>query len=970
MPRRLIRATLFACAVVVCFARCSCSSSVTIVPPRVPQGGRALSIAVTPGNANRLFVTSETGGLFRTFDGGTSWQHLDGLPNYQTVDVAVAWTAPQTIIATARSRFHTANDGGIWRSTDGGGSWKQPVGSMPPPSRTCPARPSAYGISHMPLTRSFFVGTDCGIAVSNDNGATWTHFVLNPGATAPDSAPHRVRSLLVINRTSGVAAADSGLFLLHSSGVWIPAAIRPNPRRVPPVHSFAAPWFASDRIFFLAHGDTGQKLFASVDGGETWDPVSQPAHLENREAFVRISKSPDGNVDAFDVYMGDGQRVYRDKFSSKHFSRSASWTQVSTDHLDPSDVAFDASEFRTPILLASDGGVHRTTNAGASWKLTGGGFGGFTALQINEVTGQAVTGTKPHLDLYYSTQDNDIKASSDGGHSWGAGYGGGEGKHLRTAPTSVDHQGTRVTWWQSADSGQPHIYRAAPHFQSQHVWPSAPDGQERFAFDTPFLIVEDVYLQPTFDTTVTPTAFNYFLTQSAGASWRPVFTLLLKPQGPSSFAGSLANPTVYQGVFSPGFTPKGDHFGLMRVKSLATTAAVSRADSAGMRGLGLLHTPIARYVVFGADPRNANHLLAPDVVDKQMKFSADGGSIWSSHPALTQAVTDSGRFIFTIGDESLASVIAWDPYHPCTVLVGTAQNGVIQSRDGGRTWARTSGSEKVTHISSFFFPPTGDIWISSSGRGLWTLGIDRNTGDDAKRCPFPDPPPGGPPRDTLIVLDPATGTGHPFLGMQDPLVCPRCSVALVKNGWVTGIQLVGDTIRELAIAGGTLFQLDRSGKEVSLTVPNVYRDGDGRLGDRAFARGIASNRQVRALVLEGGVLRGVISSRDEVPFAPARTPLVYALAVANAGDASSVRSGERVRITGRGFLPSAGSAQPLRIHFDGEEVAPRVPVRADGTFSIDLPMARPRGPVVIWVEQRDGLRATRERTSIEVLGAS
>jgi hypothetical protein len=60
----------------------------------------------------------------------------------------------------------------------------------------------------------------------------------------------------------------------------------------------------------------------------------------------------------------------------------------------------------------------------------------------------------------------------------------------------------------------------------------------------------------------------------------------------------------------------------------------------------------------------------------------------------------------------------------------------------------------------------------------------------------------------------------------------------------------------------------------------------------------------------------------------------------------------------------------LQIRFDNEVVAPRVPVRADGTFSIDLPMDRPRGEVVIWVEQRDGLRVTRERMSIEVRGAS
>jgi len=822
----------------------------------------------------------------------------------------------------------------------------------------------------MPVTRQFFVGTDCGIAVSNDNGATWSHFVLSDTSSAPDSVPHRVRSLLVINRGAGVAAADRGLFRLHSSGVWIPAAIRPNPGPTPPVHSFAAPWFASDKIFFLAHGQRGQKIFGTSDGGETWERIRQPDSVENREAFVRISKSPDGNVNAFDAYMGDGQNLYRHKFRLS-FSRSPVWTKTSIDHLDPSDVAFDATEFKKPLLLASDGGVHRTTDNGLHWKLTGGGFGGFTALQINEITGQTVTGTKPHLDLYYSTQDNDIKASSNGGQTWDAGDGGGEGRHIRTVPTSVDHQGTRVTWWQSAKPGDPHFYVAAPHFQSQHVWPSAPDGPERIALETPFLIVEDVYLQPTRDTTVSPTTFPYFLTQSAGQSWRSVFTLMNKPQGPPAFAGFLANPTVYQGVFTPGFVPGGgDHFGLMRVRNLATTAAVSRADSAGMGAFGSLRTPIGRYVVFGVDPRNANHLLAPDVINKQMKFSADGGSIWFFHPALTQAVTDSGKFIFNIGEESLASVIAWDPYHPCTVLVGTAQNGVVQSRDGGRTFKRIAGSEKATHISSFFFPPTGVIWMSTSGRGLWTLDIDRNTGDDANRCPFPDPPPGGLPPDTLRDLDPVGGAGHIFRGPQDSSVCPKCSVALVKNGWVTGIQQTGDTIRELAISGGTLFQIDGTGKEVPLTVPNVYRDGDGRFRDRAFARGLSPDRLIRALVLEGRVLRGVIVSRDELPFAPARTPLVYALAARNSGDPSGVPSGERIRISGRGFLPSTGSAQPLQIRFDNEVVAPRVPVRADGTFSIDLPMDRPRGEVVIWVEQRDGLRVTRERMSIEVRGAS
>jgi hypothetical protein len=47
---------------------------VTIAPPRVAQGGRTLSLAITSNNNQRFVAATETGGLFRTFDGGKSWQ--------------------------------------------------------------------------------------------------------------------------------------------------------------------------------------------------------------------------------------------------------------------------------------------------------------------------------------------------------------------------------------------------------------------------------------------------------------------------------------------------------------------------------------------------------------------------------------------------------------------------------------------------------------------------------------------------------------------------------------------------------------------------------------------------------------------------------------------------------------------------------------------------------------------------------
>jgi photosystem II stability/assembly factor-like uncharacterized protein len=355
-----------------------------------------------------MVVATETGGLFRTFDGGQSWQHLEGLPNYMTRDVAIASLDPNTIIATTLPLFRAVNDGGIWRSTDGGGSWSQPPGWAPPPGPACTARPGAWGISHMPLSRTFYVGTDCGLAVSNDNGATWTHIFLDPNAEG-DEFRHRVRGVLVINRTSGVAAADSGLFHIGPGGAWVRGPSVDTSGQVPVTHAFASPWWTGlSSIFFHASG--GQKLWLSTDSGATWAQVPAPS-INNREAFVRASRSLSGDDRQFDVYYGDGAHFNRQTFSLPGPAGSGSWEALKSDHNDPSDVAFDL-DIRVPTLLASDGGVHRTTDQGANWKLTGSGFGGFVALQINEITGALFPGPPAHQDLYYSTQDNDLKASA------------------------------------------------------------------------------------------------------------------------------------------------------------------------------------------------------------------------------------------------------------------------------------------------------------------------------------------------------------------------------------------------------------------------------------------------------------------------------------------------------------------------------------------------------------------------------
>ena len=85
------------------FAGCGPPSDVSIFPPKVPQGGRAVAITVSQSDAKRLVVATASGGLFRSFDGGLSFQHLDAFPTLYAVDVAMASLDPNTLIATALS---------------------------------------------------------------------------------------------------------------------------------------------------------------------------------------------------------------------------------------------------------------------------------------------------------------------------------------------------------------------------------------------------------------------------------------------------------------------------------------------------------------------------------------------------------------------------------------------------------------------------------------------------------------------------------------------------------------------------------------------------------------------------------------------------------------------------------------------------------------------------------------------------
>jgi hypothetical protein len=99
--------------------------------PGVKWGGRSVAIAASAAS-NRAIVATESGGLFRSVDGGASWNHLDGLPPFRLFDVKYAPSDDNIVVATAMRDSRVVNGGGIWRSIDGGDTWQRPSSVDPP----------------------------------------------------------------------------------------------------------------------------------------------------------------------------------------------------------------------------------------------------------------------------------------------------------------------------------------------------------------------------------------------------------------------------------------------------------------------------------------------------------------------------------------------------------------------------------------------------------------------------------------------------------------------------------------------------------------------------------------------------------------------------------------------------------------------------------------------------------------------
>jgi Uncharacterized protein related to plant photosystem II stability/assembly factor len=338
-----------------------------------------------PGGGSLTYGGS---GIYRSTDGGSTWQVV-GLTNSGAIGrLAVDPTNPQHIFAAVAGQLYNhGGERGVYESTDGGSTWNQALAGANDTTGavdlaidpTNPNRVFAAMWDHLrePDLRTYG-GVGSGVYRSIDGGTTWQR--LTNGLPAPSTAIGRI----------GIALAAS------------------NPQR----------------LYAIAIQTSGlfQGFYRSDDGGDSWLRLPTDGNLSGAQStygwwFGRVWVDP---LDQAHVF-GAGVFLCESK------NDGASFTAQFSPHADDHAMAWDL-KVPNRVYLGNDGGVYRSDVNGSNDQWTfaiSQPFTQFYSVDVSEQDSSRLVG---------GAQDNGVNRSYNG-TGWNS-YVGGDGEEALIDPVN------------------------------------------------------------------------------------------------------------------------------------------------------------------------------------------------------------------------------------------------------------------------------------------------------------------------------------------------------------------------------------------------------------------------------------------------------------------------------------------------------------------------------------------------------
>jgi photosystem II stability/assembly factor-like uncharacterized protein len=343
-----------------------------------PQGNRVEAIAGVPGDPNTIYAGAASGGIFKSLDGGVHFAPIfDGQPVASIGALAVAPSEHNTVWAGTGEAFIRGNvsiGNGVYRSLDGGKTWEH-VG-LDQTGRISqivinPTDPNIVYVASM--GHCYGPQQERGVYRTTDGGKNWERVLFvdeNTGASdlAMDPTnPHILFAgmwqveLRPWNLNSG--GPGSGLYVSRDGGAtWKHLTGHGLPESPLGRIGVAIAPSNSSRVYALIETDDKGVLWRTDDGGDNWTMINRDRTLNRRPHYYsRMAVLPDNPNE---IYFCTQLELHRSTDGGVTTTTvRAVWPDNHEMWIDPSNPG--------RMILANDRYVNISTNRGQSWMRTG-----------------------------------------------------------------------------------------------------------------------------------------------------------------------------------------------------------------------------------------------------------------------------------------------------------------------------------------------------------------------------------------------------------------------------------------------------------------------------------------------------------------------------------------------------------------------------------------------------------------------